>query len=73
MRADLKGVVVVDIKCLGRPEHNGRKEIGAGDGRYQKREPESSRLIYETRGYDGMFGTVNFPYTEANEIDYSKY
>lgn len=32
-KANLNRVMAVDIKCLGRPEHEYREEIGAGDER----------------------------------------
>lgn len=61
--------MAVDIKRLSGPEEKNSEEIGAGDEGDDKGQAEDPRVLLETGGEHGVFGTFHLPDQEGDDED----
>jgi hypothetical protein len=64
--ADANGVMTVDVEGLGRPEHDDREKVGAGDESDDQSQDQDTRFPLKTRWEHGEFSTLHFPDSEGN-------
>jgi hypothetical protein len=71
-KANLDGVMTVNVESLSRPEHENREEVGTGNESDDQGEDEGALLLANPAREHGICGIVDLPENEAGEDENSQ-